>query len=88
MHAAEASVSETTEQNMWPVSVLRTQDDGTARSEEHLGPLFFSSQKTDGDTAKGFRPFAVERTTDQGRFREFSVLYPIFVSRTRETSRQ
>ncbi|MFA5262516.1 MAG: hypothetical protein WC378_01730 [Opitutaceae bacterium] len=87
-HAAEASIADGDELNVWPFTVIHTQGDGSSFTEEHLGPLFFSSQKPDGEKAQGFRPFGVERSWEKDNRSEFSILYPIFVYRTRRDESQ
>lgn len=70
------------EENIWPIRVTQTDDEGSVVSWEAAGPLLFQKPASDGGTVSGFRPFFARWRNAAGEVRETNVLYPIFIYRT------
>lgn len=64
------------ERNGWPLWVEQEAPDGSFRSGEYLGPLFFSRINPDGSASNGFRPLFFHATA--GELETNLLFYPLF----------
>lgn len=75
--ALSAAVTHGAERNRWPLAVEQQQPDGSIRSGEYVGPLFFTSHEPGRPAHRGFRPFYLKSATTDRQTVAF--LYPLFV---------
>src|SRR5271170_5535911 len=80
--AVAASCARAYEMNVWPFYVAEKDVDGTTKSWDAAGPLFFNEQvpAPEAGTAEGFRPFYVKVTG--GGIVRTDILYPLFFIRS------